>query len=143
MNSMFQANTNFNLRYVLFLITGLVAATIFLTANKAEAQLFSGSKDEACIAVGANSGDKCDQDKLNQSGTTLSTTLKNIINIVSIIVGIAAVIMLVISGLRYVTSAGDSNQITSAKHTLIYALVGLVVVALAQAIVKFVLNRVS
>ena len=106
------------------------------------AGLFSGTKDEACSAVGADKAGKCDQDQLDASSNSLTTILENIIDIMSIIVGIAAVIMIIISGFRYITSAGDSGQITSAKHTFIYALVGLIIVALAQTIVKFVLSKV-
>ena len=51
--------------------------------------------------------------------------------------------MIIYGGMRYITSGGDSGKITSAKNTIIYALIGLVVVALAQFIVKFVLNKVT
>lgn len=107
------------------------------------AGLFSGTKDEACSAVGAaNAKGECDQAELKKSSSSLTTILGNIIDVMSIIVGIAAVIMIIISGFRYITSAGDSGQITSAKHTFMYALVGLIIVALAQTIVKFVLSKV-
>lgn len=66
-----------------------------------------------------------------------------IVNIFSIIVGIVAVIMIVVGGFRYITSGGDSGNITSAKNTIVYAVIGLIIVALAQFIVKFVLNKVS
>lgn len=108
------------------------------------AQLFDGSLGDACSAVGAgDASGKCNPTDLENSSTSLSTTLTNIVNVLSIIIGVAAVIMLIISGLRYITAAGDSGQITSAKHTFIYALVGLVIVALAQTLVKFVINRVA
>lgn len=64
-----------------------------------------------------------------------------IINIFSIVVGVVAVIMIIIGGLKYITSSGDSNNVTSAKNTILYAIIGLVVVALAQFIVKFVLAK--
>ncbi|MBI5357899.1 hypothetical protein HZB74_03575 [Candidatus Saccharibacteria bacterium] len=127
-----------NVIFSLMLVLGFGLAY----TTPAQAGLFSGTKDEACSAVGASSGGKCDQDKLDKSSGSLTTTLNNIINIMSIIVGIAAVIMIIVSGFRYITSAGDSNQISSAKNTFIYAIVGLIVVALAQTIVKFVLSKV-
>jgi cytochrome bd-type quinol oxidase subunit 2 len=64
-----------------------------------------------------------------------------IINIFSIVVGVVAVVMIIIGGLKYITSSGDSNNVTSAKNTILYAIIGLVVVALAQFIVKFVLAK--
>ena len=54
---------------------------------------------------------------------------------------IAAVIMIIWGGFRYVTSGGDSNKVSSAKNTIIYAVIGLIIVALAQFIVKFVLDK--
>src|SRR5579871_1978858 len=59
------------------------------------------------------------------STTQANTLLKNIINILSIVVGIIAVIMIIIGGFRYITSGGQSEKITSAKNTILYALVGL------------------
>lgn len=69
--------------------------------------------------------------------------IRTVINIISLIVGVIAVIMIIIGGLKYITSAGDSGNVTSAKNTILYALVGLVIVALAQIIVRFVLGKVT
>jgi predicted permease len=75
------------------------------------------------------------------SGTTdLHTIASKIVNIFSIVVGIIAVVMIIYGGFRYITSGGDSGRVGTAKNTLIYALVGLVIVALAQVIVHYVLN---
>jgi hypothetical protein len=68
---------------------------------------------------------------------------KNIVNVFSFIVGAVAVIMIIYGGFRYITSGGDSNSVGSAKNTLIYAIIGLVIVALAQLIVQFVLTQSS
>lgn len=61
--------------------------------------------------------------------------------VIALAVGVAAVFVIIIAGFKYVTSAGDSNSINSAKNTILYAVVGLVVAVLAQAIVLFVLKR--
>lgn len=76
-------------------------------------------------------------------GGTLNSIISKALNIFSIIVGIIAVVMIIIGGLKYVTSGGDSGNITGAKNTILYAIVGLVVVALAQFIVRFVLGQTS
>lgn len=81
-------------------------------------------------------------DIAGQQTTSVDDAVKAAIDILSVVVGVIAVIMIIIGGLKYVTSNGDSNQISSAKNTIIYALIGLVVVAIAQAIVRFVLNKV-
>ncbi len=77
------------------------------------------------------------------SSSNLDSTVKTVINLLSIIVGIVAVIMIIIAGFKYITSAGDSNKVTSAKNTLLYALIGLVIVALAQTIAHFALNEAN
>jgi len=66
--------------------------------------------------------------------------IANIISILSWVVGIAAVIVIILSALKYITSGGDSNKTGEAKKTLIYALVGLVVAVLAQFIISFTVN---
>ena len=72
---------------------------------------------------------------------TINDTITNVINLISMAVGIAAVIMIMVGGFRYITSGGDQEGIKSAKNTIMYALIGLIVVALAQVIVRFVLNK--
>ena len=65
--------------------------------------------------------------------------MTNIINTILIVLGMIAVIMIIIGGIRYTTSNGDSGQIASAKNTVLYAVVGLVIAIMAYAIVNFVL----
>lgn len=73
---------------------------------------------------------------------TLNGTISSIINVLSSVIGVIAVIMIIVAGARYVTSGGNDTSVTAAKKTLLYALIGLVIVALAQVIVKFVINNV-
>lgn len=82
-----------------------------------------------------------DCDGVEGSSGKLTGIIKTIINIVSVIVGVVAVIMIVFGGLKYITSGGDSSNVSSAKNTIIYAIIGLVIVALAQFIVRFVLDK--
>jgi hypothetical protein len=70
-----------------------------------------------------------------------SGILTRIAQIIAIIAGMAGVIMIVIGGLRYVMAAGDANAINTAKNTILFAIVGLVIAAIAQGIVLFVLSR--
>lgn len=67
--------------------------------------------------------------------------IKVAITIVSIIIGVAAVIMIILAGLAMVTSNGDPQAIAKARTSIIYALIGLIVAALAETIVAFVLNK--
>lgn len=91
----------------------------------------------ACAALGsANCTD-------TSGGVGVGNIIKTVITILSWVVGIAAIIMIIYSGFRYVTSRGDANAVSAAKNTLIYALVGIVIVVLAQAIVAFVIDRAT
>ena len=56
------------------------------------------------------------------------------------VIGAISVIMLIIGGIRYTISQGDSSQVTSAKNTILYSIVGLVVAILAYAAVDFVIG---
>lgn len=70
----------------------------------------------------------------------LGTRLQDIINLMLYILGAIAVIMIVIGGIKYTTSNGDASSVTSAKNTILYSVIGLIVAILAFAIVNFVLN---
>lgn len=76
-------------------------------------------------------------------GNALLNIIPVVINILSVIVGVIAVIMVIVGGLKYITSSGEPGNVTSAKNTILYAVIGLVVVALAQIIVRFVLSEVG
>lgn len=65
---------------------------------------------------------------------------QNITKLLLWAIGVVAVIMLVIGGFKYVTSNGDSNQIHSAKNTVLYAVIGLAVAILGQVIVTYVIT---
>lgn len=73
----------------------------------------------------------------------LVPSIMNIVNGLLVIVGIAAAIYLIIGGVRYITSQGDEGQTEQAKNTILYALIGLIVIGLAAAIVNFVINTVA
>lgn len=77
------------------------------------------------------------------SGNSLNEYIKLAINVFSVVVGIIAVVMLIVGGLKYITSGGDSGNVTGAKNTILYAIIGLVIVALAQVIVQFVIGTLS
>lgn len=78
----------------------------------------------------------------NSGDAGLGSTVKNIINILLYIVGVAAVIMMIVGGLRYVTSAGDQQAAAAARNTILYSLIGIVVAGMAFVLVNFVFNRV-
>ena len=65
---------------------------------------------------------------------------KTISNVLLFIIGAISVIMLIIGGIRYTISGGDQTQVTAAKNTILYAVIGIVVALLAFALVNFVLT---
>ena len=67
--------------------------------------------------------------------------IKTVVNVLLWAVGILSVIMIIFSGFRYITSAGDASKTKSAQNTLIYSVVGLIVAIIAWAIVNMVINR--
>lgn len=78
--------------------------------------------------------------KTGASTKTVQAIIPKVIKVILFLVGVAAVVMIVIGGIRYSVSAGNEKMITAAKHTIIYAVVGLVVAILGYAIVNFVSN---
>lgn len=66
-----------------------------------------------------------------------------VINAILFVLGAVSVLMLVYGGIRYTISGGDSGAVTSAKNTILYAVIGIVVAMLAYAIINFVVNRLS
>jgi Type IV secretion system pilin len=125
-------------RFVLIALTALTLVVSGLALHVSP--VLADAKADICSGVGAVSGaNGCDAPK---GSPTVNSVINNVINIISAFVGILAVIMIVFAGFRYVTAAGDSGKISSAKNTLIYAIVGLVVAGVAQLIVRYVVTNV-
>lgn len=116
----------------------LLSAATFGTSSIAfAADSITNNTNEACKALElTGAGANCDE---GESG--VKKILRVVLNLVSILAGVMAVLMLIIAGIKYITSNGDSGSIKSAKDTIIYALVGVLVVIFAQAIVAFVLKK--
>lgn len=132
-----------NIKQFTLLLSTLACGIIIFAgpAQTVSAALFDGSVRQACKGANlSNSNGTCGSAR---ASSDISTTLQRIVNILTMIVGIAAVIMIIINGLKFITSNGDSNAISSARNGVIYSLVGLAVVALAQVIVRFVINTVN
>lgn len=79
---------------------------------------------------------------IDQASTLFGTTgiFTTITNVMLFAVGAISVIMVVIGGLRYVISGGNSTSITTAKNTILYAIIGLVIAILAYAMINFVIG---
>jgi hypothetical protein len=51
--------------------------------------------------------------------------------------------MIIIGGVRYATSGGNASNVTAAKNTVLYAIVGLIIAFLAFAAVNFILGTLA
>lgn len=98
-------------------------------------------QNNVCGGIDGSLGGGTDCTSGDEAGTQVNNAVKLGLNLFSAIVGIIAVVMIIVGGVKYITSGGDSGNIQSAKNTIMYAVIGLVVVALAQIIVNFVLER--
>lgn len=128
-----------NIKRLINYLTIAIIATILVGIMTTLPVYAETTKEAACAGIGLAGGD-CDA---STSDSKLTSIIATVINWFSWIVGAVSVIMIIYGGFRYVTSAGDSSKITAARQTIMYALVGLVVVALSQLLVKFVLNASS
>lgn len=91
----------------------------------------------------ANNSSVCKDKELNGANPLWGKDgiITNLINLMSIIAGIAAVIIIIVGGLRFVTGGNNPQEVQQARNLIIYAVVGLIVVASAQLIVRFFLSQ--
>jgi hypothetical protein len=106
---------------------------------------YADNVDKACVGAQmaqgkteANATAACADPDL---GSKLPAFINNIINILLFVIGAIAVIMIIVGGLRYVISGGDTGSTKAARDTILYAVIGLVIAIMAYAIVNFVLVR--
>ena len=124
------------LKVIRALLPSILAASFLLIVASAP---LVGAFDES-IQAGADAAKGTNQtaDLFGSSGI-----FRTITNVLLFVLGAISVIMIIIGGLRYVISGGNSTAVTAAKNTILDAIVGVVVALLAYAIINFVLNSFS
>lgn len=125
----------------ILLSLALLLGTLFITP----AAVYAGTDvfNEACNnKSGANSAVCSGVNNANPI-TGQNGVLIRAVRIITIIAGIAAVIMMMVGGFMFITSAGDAGKATSGRNTIIYAFVGLLVIALSQAIITLFVNTTN
>jgi Type IV secretion system pilin len=125
-------------------VTLIIASlSLFFVTLLAPAALFAVNVTQtACNGI--TDSTVCKEAESGQTNNPLfgpEGILTRAISILSIAVGVIAVIVLFVAGIRFVTSQGDSQKVNNARSTIIYAVVGVAVAALAQALVSLVLNK--
>ena len=113
------------------LVFATVVTSLTLIVFPVSAQI-TGVSGSDCSALGIS----CTG---NETPNSLIDTIQTIVNAFLVLVGIVAAIYLVMGGLRYVTSEGDDNQTAKAKHTILFAVIGLIVIGISAVIVNFVI----
>lgn len=112
------------------IVSGLVA-TLSIAPNVAAMTI------DPCAGTAVGSSELCNDT------TTAEGAIEIIANILFFIIGAVAVIMIIYAGVRYTTSGGNPEAVKSAKNTLLYSVIGLVVAIFAYAIVRWIVGRVS
>ena len=117
----------------------LAVSTLVGVATLAPAPVSAVTPEQsACEGSGGTwSGGNC-----TQGTRTVTGTIKSVGNILVFLTGAISVLMIIIGGVRYALSGGDQGTITSAKNTILYAIIGVIISVAAYAIVNFVLSNV-
>ena len=110
--------------------------------------MFVGAPTPA-IAADCGTAAQCMQSGADIAGNgssnkvSANVLIKRIVNVLLFVLGAVSVIMIIFGGIKYTTSNGDQNKVVSAKNTIVYSVVGVIVALLAYAIVNFVISSFS
>ncbi len=119
-------------------VPALVLGLALVTPNVAYAQ--------NCTDASGGIGGGADCAKPTNAAENLfgdGSIFNTVTNILLFLIGAVSVIMLIIGGVRYVVSGGDQGAVTSAKNTILYAIIGIVIAFLAFAAVRFVTDQLQ
>ena len=95
-----------------------------------------------CNGLGAN--DKADTGICGPNNNeTVQESVQPILNVFYFVIGFLAVFFIVFGGIKYIMSSGDANKTATAKNTILYAAIGLIVALAAYAITNFVYERMT
>jgi hypothetical protein len=122
-----------------FIATGALLLGILFPAPALAATNVFGN---VCAKNGAKESAVCQTQQKDNPLTGSNGLIVKITRVVAIVAGITAVIIIMLAGLRYITSSGDATQAAQARKGIIYALVGLIVIIVAQFIISFVISRI-
>ena len=127
-------------RIALFFVTALTAILMAGSISVSAANVF-----QPCSNSNIQSSTVCHD--VNQSGATSQNVfiviIRDVINVLSYVGGAAAIILIVVNGFKLVIAGGDTKSIEESRKGILYAVIGLIVIALAQTFVAFVLNRLT
>lgn len=118
----------------------LVVPAVPASANNHD-QLFGDVCTKTPDASVCKDAEKDQSNDADNSITGPNGVLNNVANILLIVVGAATVIMIIVGGFRMILGVGDPAKIAEGRNTILYAVIGLVVAFMANAIIRFVVTR--
>lgn len=141
---------NINFGKVKFSVALLLLAFLFMSIFASSFVSAQGVNIAQSLCAGANldynainNSGACGSGQVEASTLQLNSLVTSVISLLSWAIGVVAVFMIIVGGFKYITSGGDSAGVTAAKNTILYAIIGLVIVALSQLIVRFILGRLT
>jgi hypothetical protein len=124
----------------------IFTASTFAEGNVASyggiATTITPSSSQECAGMSELSGVPCAQQSSVAQNNT-GSLIKTIVSTLSYVLGVLAIVMIIFSGVLFATSAGDASKVKTAKSTLVYALIGIVIAMLVQIIIRWVLGASS
>ena len=96
---------------------------------------------DACDLPGTSEADACQSKPGDNPISGPTGILMTVTNVVALLAGVTAVIIIIIAGFQFVFSSGDPQKAASARNAIIYAAVGLVVIVVARSIIAFVVTE--
>lgn len=124
---------------VRFIKIGLAALVVLMVMVPAQAYAVDVF-DDVCNQPGSEESPACQEEKDPITGS--DGIFARITAIIAAVAGAVAIIVIIIGGFMYVTAGGDAGKIKTARDTIIYSVIGLVVIALAQSIIVFIISRI-
>lgn len=122
------------------MLSGSLLVPLTASALNCDSPNLTPQEQTECGACAASGDQNCDP---GASPGRVQDTIKSIVKVLTIFGGAVAVVMIIVGGFRYITSDGNAESAKGARNTIIYAVIGLVVISLAQIIVHFTLNSVK
>ena len=123
------------------LIAGALAASLLAVPGLALAQFADDKAKTEGFKISTFSDDfKGIEDP---ASTGLVNSVINIVNALLVLAAIAAIVFIIIGGVRYITAQGDEDAVEQAKNTIIYAIIGIIIILLAAVIVNFFVAQVG
>lgn len=115
------------------ILTTIAIMTLTFVAGIAPALALGGvATQQACNGLSQVGPDGC-----GTGGQQVDNVIKTVVSIISYVVGVIAVIMIMFSGISFMTASGDTQKISTAKRALVFAIIGIIIAAAAQVIVNF------